>query len=263
MTATLETCALCPRLCRHACPVAVGTGREAATPTSLAAAAVDRDRGLLSEAFATEVLTLCVDCGACEAACHIGQPLPSLLRSARLAAREAVELPRFALPADDVLFVHREACPSEKLAARVGATPVVVPEGWSEYTVQSPAATDAVAWLVDSLSSRALWTQDGGLWSLLTQVGLVVQWAVAGEALPDGALASCACAVGGAEARSCCGAAEPLASHHPDDAELLGHRFVRGLHADAMVVDARCARHLRRVGSDAATLFDSPEDPAS
>ena len=30
-----ESCAFCPKLCRHVCPVAVGTGREAATPTAM------------------------------------------------------------------------------------------------------------------------------------------------------------------------------------------------------------------------------------
>src|SRR5690606_20430343 len=81
----IETCALCPRLCRHACPVAEGTRREAAVPALLAETLLAWRRGRVSDEVAREAATLCVDCGACQRACHLHRPLPGLLREARTA----------------------------------------------------------------------------------------------------------------------------------------------------------------------------------
>ena len=43
----LETCAYCPQLCRHVCPVAVATGLEAATPAKIMLVLLLAGRGQL------------------------------------------------------------------------------------------------------------------------------------------------------------------------------------------------------------------------
>lgn len=73
----LEVCALCPRLCRHACPVATVTGLEAAVPSTMAELLLRSERG---EIEATAVSNLCVNCGGCERACHIHTPWSEAVR---------------------------------------------------------------------------------------------------------------------------------------------------------------------------------------
>jgi len=79
----IQTCALCPRLCRHTCPVAVSTGREAATPTSIMTTLLRWNRGEVDPALAGQAAALCTDCGACSHACAVDQPVVEILREAR------------------------------------------------------------------------------------------------------------------------------------------------------------------------------------
>jgi len=78
-----QICALCPRLCRHVCPVAVGTGREAATPTAIMTTLLRWTRGEVDPDLAGQAAALCTDCGACEDACLVNQPVTDILRKAR------------------------------------------------------------------------------------------------------------------------------------------------------------------------------------
>ena len=80
---TIQGCSLCPRLCRPACPVTVGTAREIATPTLLAAAALLGQRKQWPESRVAHVVTMCTDCGACMEHCHLHAPLPEALRQTR------------------------------------------------------------------------------------------------------------------------------------------------------------------------------------
>lgn len=77
--ADLATCVFCPRLCRHVCPAAVGSGREAATPTAMATSAWLFLQGAGSLELARQATALCLDCGACERACELHRPLGSML----------------------------------------------------------------------------------------------------------------------------------------------------------------------------------------
>ena len=78
-----ESCAFCPKLCRHVCPVAVGSGREAATPTAMMTAswAWLNEQGTAESALASA--KLCVDCGACTRACKLQRPVVELLAAVR------------------------------------------------------------------------------------------------------------------------------------------------------------------------------------
>lgn len=79
MSTDLETCAWCPRLCRHVCPVAVGTGRESATPTAMMTVALQARRGEVSTELAAEAASLCLSCGACTAHCKLHVPVAERL----------------------------------------------------------------------------------------------------------------------------------------------------------------------------------------
>jgi hypothetical protein len=82
---TLETtpCAYCPRLCRHACPVATATGAESAvTATIFAILHAHRD-GREDEETARGAASLCLGCGACTAACVPAVPVAARLRAWR------------------------------------------------------------------------------------------------------------------------------------------------------------------------------------
>ncbi len=79
MSIDYETCAWCPRLCRHVCPVAVATGREAATPTSMMTIALLAQRGSVSAELAAASASLCLSCGACTQHCKVGVPVAARL----------------------------------------------------------------------------------------------------------------------------------------------------------------------------------------
>lgn len=94
MGTDFETCAWCPRLCRHVCPVAVATGREAATPTAMMTVALLAERGSVSPALAEAAASLCLSCGACTDHCKnrvpvavaLGRPAPPVRPHVPLAA---------------------------------------------------------------------------------------------------------------------------------------------------------------------------------
>ena len=89
-TAALSTCVLCPRLCRPACPVSIGSAREAAVPAVIAAAIREWRAGRLPPEVAAQAATLCTDCGACQSHCHLDRPLPAILRAARVALADVL-----------------------------------------------------------------------------------------------------------------------------------------------------------------------------
>lgn len=67
---SFTTCAYCPRLCRHVCPVSVVTARESATPTAMATVALLSLRGQIEPGLALSGTDMCAGCGACERHCH-------------------------------------------------------------------------------------------------------------------------------------------------------------------------------------------------
>lgn len=89
------TCSYCPKLCRHACPVAEAERTEEATPTFKQQVALLASTGRRPlDAERARVLWKCTDCGAAQAACrHRIDPAPSL-REGRAAAIAAGCAPR-------------------------------------------------------------------------------------------------------------------------------------------------------------------------
>jgi ferredoxin len=78
-----QSCTFCPQLCRHVCPVAVATGREAATPAKMMSAVLLAQRGRIPPEDAARAAALCTGCGACREHCKYGIDVPAHLAEAR------------------------------------------------------------------------------------------------------------------------------------------------------------------------------------
>lgn len=247
----LTICAVCPRLCRSACPVATGSFREAATPTAIAAALLEHARGRLAPHLAGEAATLCTDCGACEALCHIDQPLPSLIVEARLRTVPAptIEAPRPIEGEADIVVIETDPRPLARAVARRRGAPVAVwrtQDRFGVAAVDYPEFAAHAARLRALAGERELWSADGGAARALERAGLRVAWVQERLGL-EGAVGSCQ--IEGAERPlACCGGGGPLAAHHPADAARVAASFSRRLSVGAVLADARCAAHLASAG---------------
>lgn len=257
MSTAFDTCALCPRLCRVACPVATLTAREAAVPTQIAEVLRGWREGRVSDALARASVTLCVDCGRCQERCHIDQPLPAALREARrelLGAKAPTTLSPIvgaskvvAVLTDDrdwsaALAVHRRAPVALwRTADQLGETARGGP-GWQAHL-------DAVR---AQASGRELVVAHGAVAVVLGEAGVPYRWLH--EVLGREEV-RCGCAGPGDGGPSCCGGAGPLAEHHPADAARMARKWLAA-GPDRVVADARCAGHLARVGLVARSLVD-------
>jgi len=243
MPEPVDTCAVCPRLCRHACPVAEGTAREAAVPANLARMVRAWRDGHADDALAAEAAGLCTDCGACTEACHLHIDLPTALAAAR---------------------------------ARLGTAPTPEPlaplQGQGAYVALVEAVEDWSALLATQLGEPvARWTSgdhlgwggrghagwDAHLKAIASCVGdrtVVTTTAPASRALQAAGVAHRSLAEllehetasGCGRGASCCGAHGPLAAHHPSDAARLASRFA----LDAPLADTACSAHLRAHGRE-------------
>lgn len=81
-------CALCPKLCRFACPVTSATADEAATPTVMMETLLSARAGQTPWEDAADILQRCTGCEACRAPCEYDQDLPEMLYAARAEAWE-------------------------------------------------------------------------------------------------------------------------------------------------------------------------------
>ncbi len=93
-------CAHCPKLCRHACPVATVQGSETTTPWALMTSLHHADRGNLEvDESVAAAWFACTGCGGCKSYCEHDNDVPSALYAARahvtqrrLAPAEAAEV---------------------------------------------------------------------------------------------------------------------------------------------------------------------------
>jgi Fe-S oxidoreductase len=75
-----RTCALCPKLCRFACPVASASGDESATPTSMGTMILLRREGALAYApDRTHPFYRCTGCLGCQVPCDFDIDVPAFL----------------------------------------------------------------------------------------------------------------------------------------------------------------------------------------
>ncbi len=239
MADVIARCALCPRLCRSACPVAEGTGREAAVPSRLAEVLLRHRRGEVSDALARAALTLCVDCGACASFCHHGEPLPAALRAAR-AAIGLTPAPR-PLPTDmgatnaTVVIETDARAWGEAWGERHGEPVVRLPSpdalsrdaaghaGWEAHLVA------VRRWI----GGRPVVLADARVATVLQEAGVAASWlAGAAPAELPGRIAEA-------------GAFGPFVEGAPEDARRLAARWWEERGRPVYVADVGTANHLR------------------
>jgi ferredoxin len=254
------TCSLCPRLCRHACPVTTGSAREAAVPALIAGVLRDWERGKLSDADALEVATLCVDCGACRDACHLHVPLPEHLRVVRRQLAPPVPLqPLQAIEGQGaVVAVETDERPLAAILQRHLGQDVA---RWRTTDRLGVGGMESLGWeshavqLRERAGSRQVVVADGGAASALGAAGVAYVWAAQLLGVELGGVSSSCVLEGekvGDRLLACCGGAGPLARHHPEDAQRVAQRFWDG----RRVADARCRAHLRTAGLPAEDWLD-------
>lgn len=78
----VSSCAICPRLCRDVCPVAVHAGRDDLVPSEKMRA-VAALLGAAAGVIDGERLSACTDCGACTEHCLLAIPVAPWLDAAR------------------------------------------------------------------------------------------------------------------------------------------------------------------------------------
>lgn len=265
-SADLGTCVYCPRLCRHVCPVAVGTGRESASPTAMATQVWLYLEGRSDLKLALAAAALCVECGACEEACEVDQPLAHLLGDFRRALSPLSPEPVPAVEGEGGLVAVEvdERCWAEALATRLGQP--VARLRTADYLGHDARGHSSyaphLARLRTTLGSRKAVVAEFRSQSVLKEAGIEVvhlldllSWSGAGVAhqpcagprLPE----SCAPAL----ALACCGARAALPSAHPtlaaDLASECGRRLFDESPSPSGTIcspDSTCARALRTAG---------------
>ncbi|MBK8014062.1 MAG: (Fe-S)-binding protein [Deltaproteobacteria bacterium] len=81
--AAVATCEACPRLCRHACPVAEVDGRESTSPHALVTLSGLLKRARIRAESVAPFIYHCTDCGACTSACLHKNDVPRIVTLAR------------------------------------------------------------------------------------------------------------------------------------------------------------------------------------
>lgn len=258
LSARWSTCALCPRLCRTACPVATGAAREAAVPSFLAIVLGEWERDRVDDATALEAATLCTDCGACQDRCHIDRPLPDLLREVRSSLVPTPRLdPLSEIEGDaDWIAIEADDRPLATALEHHLGRPVA---RWTTTDRLGVAAIEHPIWkrrverLRAVVGTRHIVVADGGVAQALSSAGIGFQWLHEVDRTLTRGTGSCS--AGGDRPLACCGGAGPLPVHHPEDAVRVGQLWLERSD-EWKVVDARCRDHLRGCGGEATDPLD-------
>ncbi len=252
-----DTCRVCPRLCRDACPVATGSGREAAVPMWIATTLHAWEHQGGSKEDAAAAATLCTDCGGCRDHCHLHRPLPELLRAAR--GRLLPEPPMEPLGpvegGEHLVVIETDDRPLHRVLRDRGHEVAVLRTGdaLGVAAIEHPGFERRAAELRDRLAGRQAVVVDGDVARALGAARVPFRWAweLVGEAA--GGVASCA--TGGDRPLACCGGAGPLPRHHPEDAARVARLFVERGEVSS-VADGCCRAHLRRAGAAVTDWLD-------
>lgn len=257
-TPDLTTCAFCPRLCRHVCPVAVGTAREAATPTAMMTAALLTSAGRRPAEYAREAASLCLDCGACTSHCKHHVPVADLLRPFAASAPEAMPLAVIEGVASAVCVVTGEvdwssgwSRASGRPAARLRTADELGHAAWRAGDDGVPARVAA------HLRGRTVITASSAVEAVARAAGLAVERL---PAEPQGLL-FVTCFDGphpSPHQLACCGRRDGFAQRSPGLAAEIAAENVRRFEGRPVsCADGECAAWLRAAGA----LVHSPLDP--
>jgi ferredoxin len=253
----VDTCTLCPRLCRVVCPVATGTGREASVPTAMAAVVREWQHGRATDALTWEAVTLCTDCGACAAHCHLGRPLPDALRWVRQQLQPPTP-PAAPSPLAPIVGDGRWVAVECDERSWAGALADRLGEPVARWRTTDRLGAAALAWTPTAhlervralVGARRAVVADGGVAEVLDAAQVPYSWLV--DVIPGLRQGDGSCRAGGTRPLACCGAAGPLAEVHPDDARRVGEAWLERSES-WQVVDGRCRDHLRACGGTTVT----------
>jgi ferredoxin len=240
-----DTCAFCPKLCRHVCPVAAVTAREAATPTAIVGVVRLAERGAVEAALAEAALDLCAGCGACTRACALHLDVAAFVRECR-PAPAAGALPALPPVAEAALLRVEQEAPAEAHPADV--------------VVVSPDALGHAAWRAGEaaiarraaahFAGRRVATSSFAVAEVLDAGGVPVVKLDA----PAGKARFLTCWEGatGADGQvACCGAREGFGSRNPTAASAMAREAARRLNGlPTTCADGHCAAWLRAHGAD-------------
>ncbi len=267
----LEPCVFCPRLCRHVCPAAVGSAREAATPVSMATGVWAWLQGRADAAWAASHASLCVDCGRCRDHCKHHRPLDALLREARssTAPPPFVEPPGQISGEGELVAVETDERRWAEALARHLGQPVArysAPDHLGAPLLDHPTRFQRYARaLRDRLQGRTLVVTDAESARAAEAAGLratrldaLLDLPVDGVPLPD--CRSRALFPDGAP--GCCGARRHLQDAHPGvAADMAADAIARLTGADAAAAiacaDGGCAQWLRTQGATVNDPIDT------
>lgn len=256
---SFTVCAYCPRLCRHVCPVAVATAREAATPTAMMTVPLLDARGDLGPADALAGTSLCLGCGACTAHCKVHVPVAERLtawRAARLPSPAAAPLEAIEGSAQTVCVLV-ESDWSQGWSARIGQ-PVATVRTADElgHAAWTLGAEDVPAQVAAHFAGRTLVTASAAVQAVARAAGLPVVRVPA----PAGNLAFVTCHDGplsSPDQLACCGRRGGFVAREPEAARAVAEESVRLLAGrEAVCGDEGCASWLREHGA----RIDGPTD---
>jgi hypothetical protein len=251
--ADYTTCAYCPRLCRHVCPVAVATGLESATPSAMMTVPLLVERGLLTTVDALSGISPCLGCGACTSHCLSHQPVAERLAGAHIALG-GVPSPPAPLPP-----IEGDAQTVCVLTDADWAADWAAPTGTAVARLKTPDELGHASWragdtrvipmVARHFAGRILVTCSGAVEAVARAAGLPVT-----RVNPSGSgdrFVTCFEAGASAMAQlACCGRRDGFALREPGAAQAVAEENVRLLAGRSVVcADEACAAWLRAHGA--------------
>ena len=269
MSVATETCALCPRLCRHSCPVAVGTGLESTTPTAIMTLLVHpHQQPELSRA----AVDLCTQCGACEDHCGLDQPVRTLLSEARANLH-----PPLAPWSPQAIQGHWQTVAvicgpidwSADLATMTGqgVSTLRTDDHLGEvHRARADTETPTIQQLELLFAGRtavaACHTCKEALESASVTVEMLDGLLPRRPNRPTWRTCRCTPSPGVRTLQKCCGARGPLSTAHPSLAAEMAHSLRKRLDGQAVYTpDARCAAHMQGSGANVIGPVDLLSPP--
>ncbi len=250
--ASFSTCAFCPRLCRHVCPVAVGTAWESATPTAIMTTVWWAEMGMAEVGLAAEAADLCLRCGACEAHCklHIAVPehLDGWLRQ-QDRAPEARPLPTIFGHDVEVVVLGSEPDWREPEATATAWCRTEDGLGFAAWDAGDARVLERVA---RHFAGRRVVTASLDVVRVLQAAGVPVRVMVAPSGGTERRFVTCFEASEASPGQlACCGRRSNFPSRAPEAARRVAEENARLLDgAVATCADASCASWLRAHGAD-------------
>jgi len=259
MSATVDTCALCPRLCRHKCPVAVATGLESTTPTAIMTQVVlARHNPKTPVASAVD---LCTRCGQCQDACGIDQPVVSLLDQARTDHQPKPDpwvAPEIMGSADRVAVICGDFNWTDSLrsALKTNLAELHTSDHLGEpHRIRTDTLSTTLQEIRTIFGDRTAITSchtcQLALKAADIDTTLLADLLDEQHALPRWRTCQCEHGPGVSVTVRCCGARAPLQDRHPDLALSMACDVKRRLDGQAVYIeDSRCSAHLRAAGAN-------------